>query len=79
MPSPRRKPRGRSPLAPSLLSQPPQTLVYNHGLLTLWHEHAVAAMLDVDEYLMTPHKGATLEQARELPPAPEPRTHAAVP
>ncbi len=57
-------PQGPSPDGhPIPLKRLSQTLVYNHGLLALWHEHAVAALLDVDEYLLTPHKGATLEQA----------------
>eukprot|EP00198_Chlamydomonas_reinhardtii_P005248 XP_001694584.1 predicted protein [Chlamydomonas reinhardtii] len=31
-----------------------QILIYNHGLLALWPELAVAAIADVDEYLVTP-------------------------
>ncbi|PNW78534.1 hypothetical protein CHLRE_09g393300v5 [Chlamydomonas reinhardtii] len=38
-----------------------QSLVYNHGLLALWPELAVAAIADVDEYLVTPQR-TTLAQ-----------------
>ncbi|KAG2454113.1 hypothetical protein HYH02_001152 [Chlamydomonas schloesseri] len=41
-----------------------QSLVYNHGLLALWHELAVAAIADVDEYLVTPER-TTLAQVLE--------------
>ncbi|GIM15454.1 hypothetical protein Vretimale_18229, partial [Volvox reticuliferus] len=38
-----------------------QILVYNHALLSLWHEAAVVAVADLDEYLVTKHPMA-LEQ-----------------
>ena len=40
-----------------------QSLVYSHALLSLWHENAVAAIADVDEYLVTAKK-ASIREAR---------------
>ncbi|PNH04124.1 hypothetical protein TSOC_009745 [Tetrabaena socialis] len=37
------------------------TLVYNHALLSLWHEDAVVAIADLDEYLVTSRR-TTLAQ-----------------
>ncbi|KAG2498724.1 hypothetical protein HYH03_003464 [Edaphochlamys debaryana] len=34
-----------------------QSLTYNHALLALWHENALAAIADVDEYLLTVKQG----------------------
>ena len=48
-----------------------QLLVYNHALVALWHEDAVVAVADIDEYLMTPEK-TTLSKVMGRPRAPSP-------
>ncbi len=39
--------------------------MYSHGLLALWHEHAVAVVADVDEYLLTRTPGMGVWEVRE--------------
>jgi hypothetical protein len=47
--------------APACSRRPPQTLTYNHALLALWASNTAVAIADLDEYLLTPHKGSLHE------------------